>query len=450
MIGAEFSSVRRRLHPAQVIFGGFASAAIVGALLLTLPFAKAGPGGAPWNEALFTSMSALTVTGLVVVDTPTYWSGFGQGVILGLIQVGGFGVMTFASFVGIIVVRRMSFRGRLTTAMETKALGLENLQSLVLGVIRISLLIEAVVAAVLTAQFAIVYEMPFLEALWYGIFHSVSAFNNAGFALFSDSMMGFASDPVINAALCVAIILGGLGFPVIVQLWKHLRRPLLWTMNTRLVLASTALLLVVGTLYITILEWDNPQTLGALGWPERVMAGAFQAVQTRTAGFNSVDISGMNAATLLGMDVLMFIGGGPAGTAGGIKVTTFGVLFFILLAEIRGDGVVNVFGKRLSRAVHRQAIAVVLLAVAVIVLATILLLLLTPHDLEDALFESVSAFATVGLSTGITASLPPAGQLVLVIVMFVGRLGPITFATAMALRQREILYQFPKERPIIG
>lgn len=450
MAKGAIDGARWRFHPAQAVFGGFLLAAAIGTGLLALPIAKVGPGGASWNEALFTAISALCVTGLTVVDTPTFWTPFGQAVILGLIQVGGFGVMTFASFVGIVVVRRLSFRSRLNAATETKALGLENVGSLVLGVIRISVIIEAIAAALLTTQFALVYRMPFPDALWNGVFHAVSAFNNAGFALFSDNMIGFVTDPVITVVLCTAIILGGLGFPVIVQLWKHAPRPRLWSMNTRLVLAMTSMLLVTGTVAITALEWSNPDTLGTLDWPQRIMAGFFHSVQTRTAGFNSVDIGAMNDATLFGMDALMFIGGGPAGTAGGIKVTTFGVLLFILLAEVRGDGVVNVFGKRLSRAVHRQAISVVLLSVAVVVLATMILLILTPHDLGAVLFESVSAFATVGLSTGITAGLPPAAQMVLVVLMFVGRLGPITFATALALRQREILYQFPKERPIVG
>lgn len=441
---------RLRFHPAQVVFGGFAAAALVGTGLLALPIAKAGEGGATFVEALFTAVSALCVTGHIVVDTPTYWSGFGQVVILVLIQVGGFGVMTFASFVGLIVIRRLSFTARLNTAAEAHSLGLDDIKSLVLGVVRISLIVEAVVALVLAIRFATGYGYAPLEAAWLGVFHGVSSFNNAGFSLFSDSIIGFASDPVVSLTICVSVILGGLGFPVILQLLRHVRRPTLWNMNTRLVLTFTAILLVGGAIYITALEWDNPDTLGALDPGARALTGFFHSVQTRTAGFNSVDVGAMDGATLLGMDVLMFIGGGPAGTAGGIKITTFGVLLFILLAEIRGDGVVNVLGKRLSRAVHRQAIAVVLVSVAVVVVATIAIMLISNLDLDRVLFETISAFATVGLSTGITAGLPVPAQLILVVLMFVGRLGPITFATALALRERTIVYQLPKERPIIG
>lgn len=358
--------------------------------------------------------------------------------------------MTFASVIGLAVIRRMSLRSKLNAAAETKAFGLEDVRALVLGVVRISLLIEGVVAIVLTAQFAIGCGHSLGAAAWLGVFHAVSSFNNAGFALSSASMIPYATDPLICLPLCAATILGGLGFPVIVQLKRHFRNPLKWTMNTRIVLWATAFLLVLGTVYITALEWNNPHTLGPLDWPGKVLAGFFQSVQTRTSGFNSVDIGAMNPATLLGIDVFMFIGGGPAGTAGGIKVTTFAVLFFILLAEIRGEAVVNIFGKRLSRAVHRQAIAVVLLATALVMAATIVLMLLTDFELGPVLFETVSAFGTVGLSTGITAQVPVGGQLVLILLMIVGRLGPITFASALALRERTLTYELPKERPIIG
>lgn len=448
---AGLSRVRpRRLHPARTVFLGFAAAASLGTGLLMLPIAKVGPGGASLMDALFTAVSALCVTGLIIVDTPVYWTGFGQVVILVLIQLGGFGVMAFASVVGLAVIRRLSLRSKITAAAEAKSLGLADVRQLVLGVVKISLVIEVVVAVILTAQFALTYGKPFGEALWLGVFHSVSSFNNAGFALFSDSMIGFAADPVICLPICAAIILGGLGFPVIMQLRKHIRTPRLWSMNTRIVVWATVLLLVAGTVYITAMEWNNPQTLGRLDWPARILAGFFQSVQTRTAGFNSVDIAQMDPATWLGMDALMFIGGGSAGTAGGIKVTTFAVLFFIIAAEVRGEGVVNIFGKRLSRAVHRQAIAVALLAVGLVAIGTVALMLMTDFALDEILFEVVSAFGTVGMSTGITAALPPAGQLVLVLLMFIGRLGPITFASALALRERTVSYELPKERPIIG
>lgn len=419
-------------------------------MLLLLPAATTGPGGATLLEALFTAVSALCVTGLVVVDTPTYWSPFGQAVILALIQIGGFGVMTFASVVGITVIRKLSLSSKLTAATEAKSSGIADIRALVIGIVRISLAIEAVAAVILTLRFALAYDEEWGRALWLGVFHAVSAFNNAGFALFSDSLMSFADDPVILLTASFATVLGGVGFPVLVQLGKHLGTPRLWSMNTRIVVAATPLLLALGTVYITALEWNNPNTLGGLSVPARILNGFAMSAQTRTAGFNSIDTSAMDPATWLGMDLLMFIGGGPAGTAGGIKVTTFAVLFFLMWGELRGAGAVTVFGKRLSRAVHRQAITVIVLAVGLVAVSTITLMVLTEFSLDEILFEVVSAFATVGLSTGITADLPGAAQLVLIALMFIGRLGPITAAAALALRPRQLLYDLPKERPIIG
>jgi trk system potassium uptake protein TrkH len=450
--GARFvrSSRRFRLHPAQAVVTGFGIAVAAGTILLMLPIAKVGPGGANFVEALFTSTSAVCVTGLTVVDTATFWTPLGQVVILALIQLGGLGIMIFASLIGLVLARKLSVRARLNTAAEAKAVGFDDVRGLVRGIVLISFAIEAATFLLLFLRLLSAYGYTVGEAAWYGAFHAVSSFNNAGFALYSDNLIGFAQDPFICLPICAAIILGGLGFPVIMQLRKEFRRPLHWSMNTKLVLWGTVVLLIAGTAFITLLEWSNPRTLGEMNPWGRVLAAFFQSVQTRTAGFNSVDIGAMHDETWLGMDVLMFIGGGPAGTAGGIKVTTFAVLFFIMMTELRGEGAVNIFGKRLSRAVHRQAITVVLIAVAAVVAGAALLMLLTGENLDRALFETVSAFATVGLSTGITADLSALAQLVLVVLMFLGRLGPLTLGSAIALRDRRILYEYPKERPAVG
>ncbi|MEI3846126.1 MULTISPECIES: TrkH family potassium uptake protein [unclassified Microbacterium] len=441
---------RLRLHPAQAVASGFAVTILAGTALLLTPVAKAGPGAATPVEALFTATSAVCVTGLVVVDTPTFWTPFGQAVILVLIQLGGLGIMIFASLIGLVLARRISVRSRLYAAAEAKVLGLDDVRGVVRGIVGISLTTEAALFVVLFLRFLLGYRYSLGDAAWHGVFHAVSSFNNAGFALYSDSLMAFVGDPFICLPIAAAIILGGLGFPVIMQLRKEFRHPLHWTMNTKLVLWATVVLLAAGSVYITVIEWDNPGTLGGLDPWARVLAGFFQSVQTRTAGFNSVDIAAMHDETWLGMDILMFIGGGPAGTAGGIKVTTFAVLFFIMLTELRGEGAVNIFGKRLSRAVHRQAITVVLIAVAAIVAGTGSLMLLTGENLDRALFETVSAFATVGLSTGITPTLSEPAQVVLIVMMFLGRLGPLTLGSAIALRERRVLYEYPKERPAIG
>ena len=437
-------------HPAQAIAFGFGMAIAAGTAVLMLPIAKIGPGGAGFLEALFTATSAVCVTGLAVVDTATYWTPFGQVVILVLIQLGGFGIMSFASLLGVLMARRLGLKSRIQAAAETKSSGFGDVRSVLLGVLRITVATEVVVALTLTLRFALGLGNPWGHSLWLGFFHSVSAFNNAGFALFTDSLMGFVDDPWICLPIAAAIIVGGLGFPVLFELGRHYRRPLHWTMNTKLVIYGTVGLLAAGTVFICALEWSNPKTLGALSTADKLLAGFFQSVMTRTAGFNSLDFGQMDPATWLGVDILMFIGGGPAGTAGGLKITTFAVLFFILLTEVQGGTAVNIFGKRLSRSVHRQAITIVLLAVALVIGSTMALMLMTDFGLDRLLFETISAFATVGLSTGITAALPPAGQLLLVFLMFIGRLGPVTLASALALRARPVMYEFPKERPLIG
>lgn len=436
-------------HPAQVIVLGFALAIAAGTGLLMLPVAKAGDGAASLLEALFTATSAVCVTGLITVDTPVFWSGFGHAVILALIQVGGFGVMSFGTLLGVLMARRLGLRSRMLAAAETKSHGFGDVRRVLLGVFLITVIVETALALILMLRFMLGYGYQPWEALWHGVFHSISAFNNAGFALYSDNLMGFVSDPWICLPIAAGVIIGGLGFPVLFELRRQYR-PVFWSMNTKLVLVGSAVLLAGGTAFLTAAEWANPATLGALPPGDRFLGGFFQSVITRTAGFNSIDIAQMHPVSWMGMDILMFIGGGPAGTAGGLKITTFAVLFFILATELRGGTAVNIFGKRLSRAVHRQAITVVLLAIALVTASTMFLMLITDFGQERILFEVVSAFATVGLSTGITAGMPPAGQVVLILLMFIGRLGPVTLGTALAVRGRPIMYEYPKERPLIG
>jgi trk system potassium uptake protein TrkH len=436
--------------PAQAIAVGFGAAILIGTALLMLPISARSGGWTNFVDALFTSTSAVCVTGLIVVDTATYWSPFGKVVILLLIQLGGLGIMLFAALIGFALARKLSVRSRMFAGTETKASGLGDMKRTATGILLTTLAIEAVVALILFVRFSTGYGYDIGRAAWHAVFHSVSSFNNAGFALYTDSLMGFVSDPWICIPVCAAIILGGLGFPVLRQLRKEFRKPLHWTMNTRIVLVATAALLALGTAFVVVVEWDNPGTLGPLDPASRMLAGFFHSVQARTAGFNSVDTAQMHDETWLVTDVLMFIGGGPAGTAGGIKVTTFAVLFFIMWTELRGGAAVNVFGKRLSRAVHREAITVVIVALGAVMSAVIAILAMTDHDLDRVLFEVVSAFGTVGMSTGITADLPAAAQLILVLLMFLGRLGPLTLGSALALRQRRTAYELPKERPAIG
>jgi potassium uptake TrkH family protein len=429
---------------------GFLAAIAACTALLSLPIAHAPGAEVTLLDAAFTAVSAVCVTGHIVVDTATAWSPFGHAVIIAFIQLGGLGIMLVASLIGLTLLRRVSLRSRMVAGVENRAVTTGDAARLARGIVFTSLVIEGAVALVLTLQFWLSYGVELPTALGRGIFLAISSFNNAGFAPFSDNMIAFATDPIIVLPMSIATILGGLGFPVLLQLRRELGRPLHWSMNTNLVLAMTALLLAIGTAFIAVFEWNNPGTMGGLSSADKVLVSFFHSVQARTAGFNSVDIGQMTSETWLGIDVLMFIGGGPAGTAGGIKVTTFAVLLFIIITELRGEGAVNIFGKRLSRSVHREAITITLLSVGAVMSATIALMVMTHLDLDVLLFEVVSAFGTVGLSTGITADLPPAGQMILMVLMFLGRLGPLTLGTALVLRQRKVLYELPKERPVIG
>ncbi|MBP2334808.1 potassium uptake TrkH family protein [Saccharothrix coeruleofusca] len=438
-------------HPARLVVLGFGAAVLVGTALLMLPAASEDERATGALTALFTATSAVCVTGLVVVDTATHWSTFGELVVLGLIQVGGLGVMTLASLLGLLVARRMGLRMQLTAQAETKTLGLGEVKDVVLRVLAVSLAVEAVTAAVLTARFATGYDMGWSRAVYEGAFHSVSAFNNAGFALYATSLTPFATDAWVVVPVTVALVTGGLGFPVLFEIGRRLRGRLLrWSLHARITLLTYAALTVVGVVAITAVEWSNPGTLGAQGLWGKLLIGAFHGVSPRTAGFNTLDVGQMTPASLLVTDALMFVGGGSAGTAGGIKVTTFALLAFVIAAEVRGEPNVHVLGRRLSSQVQRQALTVALLGVGLVASATLALLLITGLPLDAVLFEAVSAFGTVGLSTGITATIPPAGQLVLVVLMFIGRLGPITLASALALRERARRYELPEERPIVG
>lgn len=437
-------------HPSQLVAGGFAVAIAVGTALLWLPAARTGTENAPLLAALFTATSAICVTGLVVVDTPTYWAGFGQVVILGLIQVGGFGIMTFASLLGLLLSRRLGISSRLNPEIHSKTVGSRDVRSVLVGVARISVVCETVVAVVLATRLILHYDEPPLRALWLGVFHGVSAFNNAGFALYSDSLERFVTDAWICLPISVAVILGGIGFPVLFELGREYRGARRWSLHTKMVLSATAFFIAAGTVFLSVNEWRNPETLGGLDTRGKLLAGFVQAVMPRTAGFNSVDIGAMRESSWLGMDVLMFIGGAPAGTAGGIKVTTFAVLFFMIWAELRADVRVNVFDRTLSLRVQRQALTVALLGIACVVTGTWLILALSDFATDEVLFEVASAFGTVGLSTGITVELPGPAQLVVTALMFIGRVGPVTLVAGLAMRETSGSVRYPEGRPIIG
>jgi trk system potassium uptake protein len=440
----------RLRHPAQYVVAAFTVASLIGTGLLMLPVASARAGGTGFVDSLFTATSAVCVTGLVVVDTPAHWSLFGELVILLLIQVGGFGVMALSSLIALLLARRLGLRSRLVAAAESGTLDLGDVRRLLVGVARFSLATEVVVAVLLFLRFWLAHDEAVGRAAYLGVFHAVSAFNNAGFALFGDSLAGFATDPALLLVVAAAVIVGGLGYPVWVEIVRNPGRPTRWNLHAKITVAGTLALLGAGWLLITWFEWTNPGTLGPLSAPDTTVNGFFHSVMPRTAGFNSMDVAEMREPTRLLTEVLMFIGGGSGSTAGGIKVSTFALLGWVMWAEARGDPDVEVFDRTVPGAAQRQALTVALLAVGVVVVATMALMAIVGLPRADLFFEAVSALGTVGLSTGVTPLLSTGGHLLIVALMLIGRIGPITLFAALVLRERRRLYRHPSERPLIG
>lgn len=439
-------------HPARTVALAFVVAIAIGTALLLLPFSTQSGTSTDPLTALFTASSAICVTGLAVVDTGTYWSGFGQLVLLVLVQLGGLGLMTIASIIAMVVSRRLGLRMALIASRERSTLNLGDVRRVLQGVALVTLGIEAVAAALLALRFRFAYDYSWSDAGWHGLFHAVTAFNNAGFSLYADSLTRFATDAVVIGVVSAAIIVGGLGFPVLVDLYEH-RRSRRWpqlTLHSRMTIVATACLLVAGVIWVGVAEWTNPATLGGAAWWDKGLMAGFASVSPRTAGFNSIDVASMTDVGLLGTMVLMFIGAGSAGTSGGIKVGTFSVLALLVWSQLRGTDDVTVFRRRISGLVQREATTVILLGFASVVMAVVVLLASSPFPLRDAAFEAVSAFGTVGLSTGITPLLGGVSQLALVAIMLIGRVGPVTLGMALVLKRRDARVRYPEEAPLIG
>lgn len=438
-------------HPASVLAIAFLATIALGTLLLMLPLASASGQSAPLLTALFTATSAVCVTGLAVVDTGTYWSGPGQFMVMALFQLGGFGMMTSATLMVLLMGGQMKLRTRLLLQTETHALSLGDVRSVAKVVLVVTVACEAVVGIWLALRFSQKLDMAWPEALWHGVFHSVSAFNNAGFSTWPDSVMRHVTDAWVLTPLMLAIVVGGLGFPVISELWANRRnRNARWSVHATLTIWGSLGLVVLGTLVIWWAEAGNPKTLGPLTWAQQGLAALFTSVSARTAGFNALDIGALDMETLALHYVLMLIGGGSAGTAGGVKVTTTFVIGLIVWNEIRGRPDVEFRGRRIATPVQRQALTILVLSGLAVSLGTLVIIPLAPFPFEKVLFEVISAFATVGLSTGITADLPAAAQWVIVMLMYAGRVGVVTLALALATHHAARAFRYPEEKPIVG
>ncbi|WP_338762916.1 potassium transporter TrkG [Massilia sp. METH4] len=441
---------KKVLHPARTVILGFALAIAIGTLLLMLPVASATGEPAPPMVAFFTAVSAVCVTGLVIVDTGSYWSTFGQSAIMVLFQLGGFGMMTAATLLGLMVNRSPRLRTLLVTQTETRSLWVGDISSVAKLVLGVTVFSQLVIAAILTLRLRYGYDMAWGDATWSGFFHAVSAFNNAGFSIHPDSFMRFAGDALILLPAMVAALVGGIGFPVINDLRHRCRDPRHWSLHTKLTLIGSLALVVGGCLAILALEWDNAKTFGPMTVADKLLNGLFMSVASRTVGFNTVDIAALAPETWALHYLLMFIGAGSAGTAGGVKVGTVMILVLLVLAEARGHADTEAFGRRVGISAQRQAITVLVVGSAIVAIGTVALLRVSHFPTDQVIFEVIAAFGSAGLSTGITDDLPPAGQFVLALLMFFGRVGTITLATSLIIGERRMPYRYPEEHPIVG
>ncbi len=400
--------------------------------------------------AFFTSTSAVTITGLATVDTSTYWSPVGQGIILALVEVGGLGIIALATLLGLFIGGRLGLRTRLVAQADMHVVNIGEIRPLFRRVAVTMLFFQSITAFVLTLRYRGEYFDDLPTAMWHGVFDAVMAFNNAGFSLNSDSLTGYAGDGLIIIPISIAVFIGAVGFPVLAELFQGWRNPARWTIHTRLTVWGSFGLLFVGAAAFLLLEWSNPATLGGHGLGHKLVTGIEGSVMPRSGGLNSFDWGAVRPETLNIGVILMFIGGGSASTAGGIKITTFLLLAYVIWAELRGDPDITVGSRSIGPAVVRTAITIALLAVMLVTVTTFLVMLMTDFDFDEVLFECTSAFATVGLSTGITPQLPANAQIVIIVLMFLGRVGTIAAAGALVLRRRIPRYHLPEEQPIIG
>ncbi|NOY52427.1 MAG: hypothetical protein GXP58_02275 [Deltaproteobacteria bacterium] len=450
----------KRLHPNTLLIGSFALAILVGAVFLHARFSLAG-GPVSFLDALFTATSAVCVTGLTVVDTGSRFSTTGQGILLLLIQMGGLGIMTYSTVVILVLGRRLTFKGRELVQGTLSHKTDLSVSTLVKNVFIMTLLFEGVGWALLFFRWRTLF--PLKEAFFQALFHSVSAFCNAGFSLFSRSLVDYRGDPWVNGVILVLIIAGGLGFLVLRELQKFTAAKFLQkkrisiSTHTRTVLVMTGLLIIAGAAGFLVLEWKN--ALAGASFGEKGLMALFQSITPRTAGFNTVDYHLLTNGTLLFTIILMFIGASPGSTGGGIKTTSFAVLLAMAHSKWKAREDTVLFRRTVPSETVARAISIILLSLLLILLGTMALMITElgdiPHPASrglflEYLFETVSAFGTVGLSTGVTPTLSAAGKIILMILMFVGRVGPITVALAISGERKEELFSYPEENIMVG
>lgn len=448
--------------PARFAILVFALLVGVFTLLFSLPVATSSGHQAPFVDALFTAVSVVCVTGLSSVDMATFWSPFGHLLVFLGVEIGGIGVLTFASILGLVISRKLGLRQKLVAAgdanplrlhrgpvSESQAVRLGETGGLLLTVATSVLVIEAAVALLLFPRMLLNGVDPWTAA-WQSVYTAAMAFTNTGFLPSSDGLAPYVHDVWFLVVLMIGVVFGAIGFPVIYALRRGWRTPRRWSLHVKLTLTTFGILLVGGAIVYFLIEFNNPQTMAGMDPGQRILQSFFLSTMARSGGFATFDTNHLGSAGLLVTDILMFVGGGSASTAGGIKVTTLAVLFLAAFAEARGNDDTDVAGRRIPQDVLRVAVSVVIWAATIVSTATIVLLVITGDRLDRVLFDVISAFATCGLSTGFAEHASPAAQYVLAATMFMGRIGTVTIAAAIAASSRGRLYRRPEERPIVG
>lgn len=441
---------RVSLDPPKVLVLGFAILILIGTCLLTLPIATVDGNGLPVLDALFTATSATCVTGLVVVDTGSTFTKFGQLVILSLIQIGGLGFMTFATFFFFLLGKKISLKDRLLLQESLNNLSIEGIVRLVKRVLIFTAIIESVGAIILSIRFS--YDMSIGRAIYYGFFHSISNFNNAGFDLMGEfrSLTPYVADPTVTLTVCALITIGGIGFIVMNEVYEY-RETRRLSVHTKVVLVTSLILTAGGALLIFLFEFGNDKTLQPLSPFGKVLGALFQSVTNRTAGSNTLNIPDLTHPTLFLTIFLMFVGASPGSTGGGIKTTTLATLLGTVWSQVKGKEDVVLFRRRIVIEIIFKALTVTVSGLFLVMVITMLLTITeVGNDFLMILFEATSAFATVGLSMGLTPELSPIGRMLIIFTMFAGRVGPLTVAFAIAMRRKPDPYRHPKGRIMIG
>lgn len=438
-----------RLKPSQMLLMSFIIIIIIGTFFLMLPVSRGSEGRIDFLTALFTSTSAVAVTGLSVVNISKSFSLFGQIVILILIQLGGLGIMTFSSVIMMLIGRKITYHEKKILQEDLNQDTLDGIVTFIKRMVKVVFTIELIGAFFLAIRFG--RDMPFLKAVYYAVFHSVSAFCNAGFALFPDSLVSYSDCFTVNIVISLLIILGGIGFAVMCSMINYLntgKREA--SLTSKVAVRVTAWLLIIGFLIILSTEYNNVETIGNMSFFQKVLASFFQSVTTRTAGFNTIAIDKLMPATKYLFLLFMFIGASPGSTGGGVKTTTFGVIAYSVVAIIRNKKDVTIINRRISWHIINRALAILVISLTYVSLITLSILIVEERALVDIIFETISAFATVGLSTGVTSSLQPFSKFLIILTMFIGRVGPLTFALALGEDLKVAKYRYPRENILIG